>query len=218
MTEEPTLVTPYKIFQKRPHGFQGFICYGERGSGKTSYAVKSMVNYYENVDGMDEEEAYERALENTLFRIEDVIDEVENHIGDPKPILCWDDAGTFASSHRWFSHRKQVQILKGLSDTIRTSVTGLILTTPTPKGLLKFLRDYDNFYVKITKRSGDYRRLAKGYSQKTLPSGKTMVKKRFEDEYSCYLPKWVFEKYNRKRQKYVRELNEKLRERIEEED
>ena len=55
-----------------------------------------------------------------------------------------------------------------------------------------------------------WQRQARGYKIKTTPVGQRRIYKNFEDNYSCYLPDWVFEKYMAKRKFYLKQTNDEL--------
>jgi hypothetical protein len=106
-----------------------------------------------------------------------------------------------------------VNKLKGMLDTIRTATSSVILTCPSVEGLLGVLRSYNDYQVEIkySEEGGWYRR-AVGYLWSSLPSGKRLIYKKFEDKFSCYLPNHIFEIYNAKRKKALADILVDLKE------
>ena len=69
---------------------------------------------------------------------------------------------------------------------------------------LNFIREQDDYIVNIIKTSGNgWSREARGYNLYRLPSGMVRVYKSFTDDYSCYLPKYVYNKYLPIREAYL---------------
>jgi hypothetical protein len=193
-------------------GFCGAIVYGARGIGKSSYAIKVMRDLFQ-MQGLSEDQAYDEALKLMKFRIEDVINFVRHHADTENlaMVLVIDDAGAHLSKFLWWEKPHEVRLLQAMTDTIRSALSSMILTCPSPKSVLNFLRTtYDDFFVRISAESGDWRRVAKGYKMFTLPSGKTVVNKVFEDRFSCYLPDDVYAKYDRMRKSYLKEALSEL--------
>lgn len=213
------LVLTNRILKAHPNGFVGAIVEGKRGVGKSSYCIKVMKGVYQELYGLNDEDAYNMALEHVLFDLDDVIPFLKKAIDSDSmiPVVTWDDAGVHGSNIRWFTNMHQVELLKAMTDTVRTGVTGLLLNCPERSGLLKILRNYNDYIVDIIKTGSgggrgynSYGRYARGYNLYRLPSGTVRVYKNFQDEYSCYLPKWVYEKYMIERKKYFQKAVEAM--------
>lgn len=200
-----------RILQKYPTGFIGAIIEGERGYGKSSYALKVMAQVYQNIEGLDETTAWNRAIDNMVFSMDDIIQKINGNIETDhvSPAICLDDATVHFSSYKFFTNLYEVILVHGMFDTIRTACTGLLLTCPKRDLLLAALRNYDDYKIEIIMNDG-WQRIARGYKMKTSPIGQRRVYKNYEDEYSCYLPNWVFEKYMEKRKFYLKQTNEEL--------
>lgn len=210
-----------RIKQAHPHGFVGAIVEGKRGVGKSSYCIKVMKEVFQTLYDLSETDSWNMALDHILFDMDDVIPFLKQAADsdDMIPVVTWDDAGVHGSNIRWFTNLRQVEMLKALTDTIRTGVTGFLINCPDRSGLLRMLRNYNDFIVEISKIK-DYKRYAKGYNLFKLPSGTVRIYKNFQDEYSCYLPKWVYDKYMIERKKYfqkavdlMEEMQKKLQKR-----
>jgi len=208
-----------KIYHSHPTGFTGAIIIGKRGIGKSSYGLRVVNEVYRHA-GMTPNESWEKALDVCLFEIKDVVKFLKKSSREPEPerVALWDDVGIFASSSMYFTEQKLVQQLKGVLDSIRTGVSGLIMTSPTQTGLLGILKSYDDYLIdiKYTNEGGLYRR-AIAYQFVTLPSGKKIVHKRFIDHYCVYLPEWVYQRYKTLRQNALIKGLDRLEKLVEEE-
>lgn len=209
------LVLSKKILAAHPNGFVGALIVGKRGIGKSTYGLIVLHEIYIKL-GYTENQAWREALNRCLFHLKDVIDFLEQSaLSDDKEIaLLWDDTGIYASGMSYFSNFKMVERLKSVLDVVRSSLSGLIMTTPSQSGILGFLNQYDDYLVTIKYARSGYDRIATGYIRRTLPSGKRLVYKRYVDYYSCYIPKWVYDLYNQKRKQCYSELLKQLKESV----
>ena len=199
------LILAKRILKAHPNGFVGATVEGRRGVGKSSYCIKIMKEVYKEYYGCSESKAYEHALKHVMFNIDDIIPVLKNARKNNEmiPVLCWDDAGVHGSSMQWFIDMHKINILKAMFDTVRSATTGLLLNCPDRGGLLKMLRSYDDYVVTISIVDTPYERSARGYNIYKLPSGMRRVYKNFEDRYSCYLPKKVYNDYMVMRNSYL---------------
>ena len=199
-----SLVLSKRILNSHPNKFVGAIVEGHRGIGKSAYCIKIMKEVYQEYYKCSNSRAYEYALENMLFDLDDVIPFLKRASDSDTivPVVTWDDAGVHGSSIRWFTNLRQVEMLKAMTDTIRTAVTGFLINCPDRGSLLKILRNYDDYNVNISYLDGNYMRKARGYTIYKLPSGTKRIYKNFEDHFSCYIPKAVYEEYMKMRKSY----------------
>jgi hypothetical protein len=197
--------------QKHPLGFISAIIEGERGYGKSAYALKVMAQVYKNLEGLDDDTAWKRAIDNMIFSMDDLIKNINYNIVNDivTPAWCLDDATVHFSSYKFFTNLYEVILIHGMFDTIRTACTGLLLTCPKRNMLLAALRNYDDFKIEIIMNDG-WERIARGYKIKTSPVGQKRIYKNFEDNYSCYIPDDVFKIYMEKRTFYLKQTNEEL--------
>lgn len=209
------------IVKIHPFGFLGAIIEGERGYGKSMYALKVMAQIHYKMNDITETEAWEMALNSMIFTMEDVINLIDNNIKNDivSPVVCVDDATVHFCSYKYFTNLYEVILLHGMFDTIRTSVTGLLLTCPSRRLLLAALRNYDDYTIQInkdrtTKGINGYSRIARGIKWFTIPDGRKRFRKTFEDHYSCYVPNWIYEKYMVKRKHYLETINNDMQELI----
>jgi hypothetical protein len=212
-----------KVLREHPNGFCGCIVEGPRAIGKSAYCLQVSKEVYHTLHPeLTEIEAYMMALEYCLFDVDDVLRVLKKTRKERKVIPCvvWDDAGAFASSLLWFVDMEAVTQLKAVMDTIRTAVTGFIINCPDRGSLLRNLRNYDDYSVRILKDEGggtgknnisketgqpyrNYQRIARGYTSFKLQSGKRIFHTNFEDTFSCYLPVDIYRPYMEKRHMYL---------------
>lgn len=207
-----------KIFQSYPNSFTAFNICGRRGIGKSSYSLWALHDAFVLM-GYTHNQAWREALGCLKFKLVDVVaylkDAVDND--EKKVCLIWDDARVHASGGQYFIQTKMVIKLGGLMDTIRTAVSCLILTMPSPKGLLGVLKNYDDYLVKIKyAESGGFNRVATGYLWTTLPAGQRRIYTKFHDKYSCRLPNWVYEKYMIERKNALKDVLADLEQEVKE--
>jgi hypothetical protein len=177
-------------------GFVGSVVYGPQRMGKSSYALQVLNEVYGN---------WNDALNYCLFSLEDVVKILRKGVmKDVKiPALVWDDAGVHAHSFLYFSNRRLVEYLSSLLDVVGTHLGGLLITTPNPQKLLKVIRGYEFFRVKVFKRNNSGGRRAVGYFSSLLPSGTRIIRRVFSDFYDVQLPDSVWNRYSKKRKKYL---------------
>lgn len=205
-----------KIKKEHPNGFVSAVIYGQRGVGKSTYQMTVAKDLFMVDDGLEKKPAYRKALDKMLYRPGDLIREIEEGTRKgSKRIILLDDASAHLSKYLYFEDRKQTQLLQKLSDTLRTATTGFLMSCPNPKNLLKTLKSYPDYSVKITKEGSEYRRKATIYRTSYLPSGTPRVYKIAEDKYSCYIPKEIWRDYKKKRKSYLTEAVSELKEHME---
>lgn len=206
------LITAKKIVKGHPYQFKAFLVVGDRGIGKSTYGLRVAREVFFQM-GYSEEAAWEEALNCCKFRIQEVIKFLkESTLSDnPKPLLMWDDIGIHASGSKYFLNMKMVDKLKATLDTIRTAISGLIMTCPTDKGLLGMITSYDDYklIVNFHSRGGMYRYVT-AYKWKTLPSGKRIIQTQYHDVYNCYIPDKYFKRYMDMRKTALKETLDQL--------
>jgi hypothetical protein len=191
------LVLTKKIVQSYPDSFTSFMVIGKRGIGKSAYSLRALHDAYV-ILGYSDKEAWDKALDSLKFSIPDVVRYLKHCVDTDEKEVCliWDDTRVFASGSQYHLQMKMVNKLIGLLDTVRTAICCLILTCPSPKGLLSILKTYDDYLVKIKHSDrGGYYRVATGYIWTTLPAGQRRIYTKFRDNFSCYLPVDVYNRY-----------------------
>jgi hypothetical protein len=145
-------------------------------------------------------------LNYTLFDLHDVVNTLQHAIssGEKIPALNWDDAGVHANKLLYFGDRKLVQYLTNLVDVIGVGLGGLIITTPSPNNLLRSLRGYEFYRIKIY-RDKLAQRHATGYMSNLMPSGMRIIHREFTDYFNVLLPNEFWSEYVPKRKSYLSE-------------
>ena len=167
---------------------------------------------------MGRDEAYKKALDQTLYDLPEITKRIKSNLANDTPTegLIFDDAGVYFSGQTYGLRYNWHSLLKSFLDTIRLSTSSILMTTPNVKDLASYIRRHDDLYIRIKKRDGNYARTAVIYSQYTLPSGMTRVKKIGETEYTCYLPNNVYTKYTKKRKEMLENITNEMSEKIKE--
>jgi len=204
-----------RIVDRHPRGYIGAIIEGERGAGKSIYAQKIMAKVFYDTEDIDQDQAYKKALDHTLYSIQDFCSLIDYNIRHDivSPVICLDDATVHFNSYKFFTDQKIVVRLKGVFDTIRSAVTGLLMTCPSRKMLLNFLRQYDDYKIKIIRQRGanDYERIARAYRFLYMPDErKYTVQVPWQDRYNCYLLNKYYLPYEAKRKMYLKKVNDEL--------
>lgn len=193
----------YEAIDER--SFVGSIVFGSQRIGKSAYGLRVLYEIYEDWDDI---------LDNyVLFDLDDVLRLLERSVNEREQIkaFMWDDAGVHASKHIFFSDRKKAQLLQNLFDVIGLYLGGVILTTPSPTNLLKALRDYEFYRIKVTRKNEYWGRNALGYRNILLPSGASYIKKVFQDSFNCHLPDDVYQRYEDMRSDYTKKSVQRLK-------
>jgi hypothetical protein len=185
------------------NAFTGAIIYAKQRLGKSSYALQVMFDIF-RPECANDAEAWNRVLEHTFFKIEDILDFLTEALEKRRkiPVILWDDTGVHGNKLVYFSNKNYAQYLQNLFDVVGTATRGILLTTPNPGNLLKSLRDYEFMRIKITKANSNGLRVAKGYGQNLMPSGMSRVYRSFEDTYKVQLPDEVFSRYQPMRESF----------------
>lgn len=199
---------------EKRNGFIGCITKGARGYGKSMYNLKCMAYAHYKINGCNETDAWNSALEGFIFTPDDLIKMVEQNIDNDEVSLVWciDDAAVHFSNLLFFINLYKSALMNATFDTIRTVVRALLVNCPEKHRLMSALRNYDDYEVTIYRGiEGGYNRRAVGIKWYSLPSGQRKFRKEFEDYFSCYVPKWIYDKYIVKRKMYLKEISEELK-------
>jgi hypothetical protein len=131
---------------------EGAIVYNRQRVGKSSWSLQQMFDVYGNWDDV---------FRYTIYTLEDLIRALRDAAKKSVPSLLVDDAGVHLSKYMHAIDQLKVMLLQGLMDTVGISVSGIIFTCPTVNSVLKLIRDYDFYRVKIVKgRSPRWERVA----------------------------------------------------------
>ncbi len=182
------------------------VIYGEKEVGKSVYAMKVAKQILGD---------WEKVLDSIVFRLEDLIEALREGVyGKRLELLIWDDAGVHGSKYTWFTDRELYERLSNFWDTIREAVRVLLITTPTPRKLARFLRDEEYYVVRVRPHGsieGVPRSKAIIYKQVVLPSGLTFPRKTgMVDTFRVRVPDDVYRRYHAMRKHYTVETFEAL--------
>jgi len=213
------LVLGNRIVNANYHNrFVSVITRGERGYGKSMYNLKVMAYVYCVLKGLSEKEAWLKALDSIIFSPYEYMKRItynyDNDIVDP--VWCLDDAGVHFTGMMFFRNMHLYALVNGSFDTIRTVTNSLLINCPYKKKLMSGLQQYDDREVTLYIDSGgsEYNRKAVCIKWYRLPSGRREWYKDFEDVFSCYVPKWIYEKYLVKRKKFNKLISDEWSRRI----
>jgi hypothetical protein len=182
-------------------GHRSINIIGEKGVGKTCYAMVVMAQVFRNI-GNDADTAWDLALDHLLFAKDDVISFLKTHAGDQAPVFCWDDLRAYASGMSYVIEPRATVMLLGLIDTIRDSVCGFLTTSPSMSGVLSFIAKDTGYQVIIRGSGNNNEREANIYYKFTTPTGQPRRKNVCTDIYPRFLPADVYQKVKDKRSKY----------------
>jgi len=196
---------------RKQNGFMGGFIFGERGKGKSTYALKVMAKTYYHFYGMnDEGDAYKEAIKYMIYEPSDfqrltAMNKIKHII---TPIICLDDASMHFGNMLHQTDYKLYSALMGQTATVRTAVTGLLITAPKRAHVAKFLRDYDDFKGEAFIEQGpttsnnpdrvveNWNRKIRFYQWHYYPDEqKYNIKIPFQDKYSCYIPEPFYSLY-----------------------
>lgn len=221
-------ISTREALKRHPFGFKLIKVDGEHGAGKSVYVIKSMMQGYQIKYDVSQKISFKMAMAHTVYLLEDLIDLIEKYVnedcpfimkdylesGEPALFLHWDDAGAHGSKYKFYVDKEEVMELNAISDTIRSAVTCFFTSQPSSQELLSFYRGYEGWVVQIYIMSGnDYRREARIYRSKNLPSGTRRMYPVGVDPYSCFLNNLYYAPYYERRKEYLRLAIQKYKER-----
>jgi len=190
------------------------VTIAERGYGKSTYHIQIMAYVGYHLLGLDETDAWNYALDNLVYRPSQLLNRVEYNDENSivSPVLCLDDAAVHFSNKLWWSDWSEAILMDGIFDLIRPVLSCLLINCPDKSRLLGSLQNYLGYEETIyINRKGGYERDIIGIHWYRQPSGRKKWRKVWEDSYSCYTPKWVFDKYMLKRKKFSKIIRDKMK-------
>lgn len=209
-----------RILEEHPEGLVKVLIHGRERVGKSIYAINVMWEIYEAL-GYDEDEAYEKALDNLflwpqkfLNKVDSVEEKVIEKFENQEPAMCLDDAGVGLGGALYDLDRDVYWELRETWPTMGTYTTGLFLTTPEPGDITEKFKGW-TYRVKIlpdNSKDNRWARTAKIYYERTDAIGEhryATKKGGFEEDFSCYLPDKWFKPYYRRRAKFRREIKKR---------
>jgi len=203
-----SIIDKHPTLTNKIHGFMHRIVTGDMGYGKTTLAYKLMakldyvVNGYTTID--EEEYSYKFALDNMIYRPNDLFNRMERSLDLDQPDYIWtiDDASIHFGRQIYRKDRDTYDTLEDNLPTIREYVTCLIITTPKLNNLAKPFRDFFDKKIKITLEEGgmkNHTRRGKHYFKEYYPDDvHYVIQHPYDDRYSCLVPEpfytWMHDK------------------------
>lgn len=166
--------------------FYGLIVTGPQGIGKSTYAIKVLLEVYGS---------WRVAKNYIVFTMTDLITMLrEAEEGERIKCILWDDAGIHAHKYMYFENRKLVQLLEAFIDVARTKIAGWIITVPNMDELAKPLKRSPGFRIGVVRqRSGDWRCVTV-YEREFIPP-RTYVRKAYRDVFRARLNDSIYTEY-----------------------
>jgi len=176
-----------------------------RGNGKTSYALRSVAAYYYFVHGYGLDKAWEKALDNLVFTVDELIGRVES--SRPGDIIIADDIGYHVPRRAAYS-KEDFKLFSEI-DVFRTKGTGIVFTAPHIKRLPTQLIMHSEYLVYVARLVGWS---SKAHIYKLMYSmEKPYLNPRFqkiaEETFPTRYPNKIYNKYIEKRLKALHERN-----------
>lgn len=208
------LATAHFIRESHEHNeCQNYIVYGPLGIGKTSYALTVLTELYKKEierDGLIQ--TISRYFFHTPLEMLQMVRKLDKQV----MAIAGDDLGVWLYSLDY--QKPLVKSIVKMFQMIRTKTSAVIMNTPTPTLILGKLRCFpQTITIKIKKKlSPEYRafkdlRIATAYRAWLLPDlQKLRIKKLYIDEFSCLVDTELWEWCNKKRETYVRILEDEI--------
>jgi hypothetical protein len=219
----PALIQP--IIDRHPtidNKISGFIhrtIVGDPGYGKSTYCYKFMakldyeINGYTRLD--DEENSYKFALNNMIYRPDDLFSRIliQRNLGEPDWIWTLDDASVHMGRQLFDQDRPTYRKLQSMVPTIREDVTCLFITTPMVNLLAKPLREFlrRKMEMHVVENIKSYQRLGKHYEKRYYPDDiRFRMHNPYNDKFSCLIPEPFYKWYLDKKRKALKDYAESV--------
>lgn len=196
-------------------GFIQRIVTGDPGYGKSTFCYKLMakldyvVKGYTKID--DEEESYKFALDNLIYRPEELFERVmkQRDLAEPAWVWTLDDASVHMGRQLFDQDRATYRKLQGIVPTLREDVTCLLITTPATNLLAKPFREFFKRKIELTLTEGgmkQFTRLGKHYEKRFYPDDiRFRIHNPFNDRFSCLIPNPFYGWYLEKKRKALKD-------------
>jgi hypothetical protein len=196
-------------------GFISALVFGKQGNGKTTYALITAKEVYEK---LGYEKPWQVALDRLYFELPESLPLLKQAFYERSkiPVIIFDDASIWFSKYYWYTD-VQKAFFK-IYALIRTLVTAVIFTTPSPNDISFFLREKSWKKIKITKNGVETKGVKKGvrrarawlyksdFKRDSNGDFKTAVEKEAVDDFYLEIPDEIFNKYMEKRYKAIERL------------
>lgn len=211
----PLIIERHPTADNLVSGFIQRIITGDPGYGKSTFCYKLMAKLDYTVQGYtkvdDEESSYKFALDNLIYRPDDLFDRVmkQREMAEPAWIWTLDDCSIHMGRQLFDQDRQTYRKLQGIVPTLREDVTCLLITTPTTSLLAKPFREFFRRKIELTLTEGGmkhFTRLGKHYEKRFYPDDiRFRIHNPFNDKFSCLVPEPFYHWYLEKKRKALKE-------------
>ena len=200
------------------YGFVSAVIFGPQGTGKTTYAFKVMRDVYWKLNNLEtKDQAWDVVKRYYFFELPEALELIYDALeSDTRiPVLLFDDAGIWLSKYNWYED--YMKVFYKIFALIRTRVSAVIFTTPSPEDLAFFLREKGWYQIKIVwankkDRIAQAKLYKKVFERDSKGNIVTKAKYKALDQFKVDLPDSFRAEYLEKRKATERKLLEKLRE------
>lgn len=203
------------IKEYKRDGFVSVLVFGKQGNGKTTYALITAKEIYEK---LGYENPWQIALDRLYFELQEPLPLLKHAFYERKkiPIIIFDDASIWFSKYYWYTDIQKAFFK--LYALIRTLVTAVIFTTPSPNDISFFLREKSWKKIKITRNGVETKGVKKGvrrarawvhksdFKKGSNGDFKTAAEKEAVDDFYLEIPNEIFNRYMEKRYKAIESL------------
>lgn len=192
---------------------------GDPGVGKSMYSYKTLAKTYYDFNGytkVDEEEyAYKLAIDNFIYRPQELFEKVKIQRDLDEPALAWciDDASVHMGRQLFDQDRDMYRQLQGTVPTLREDVTGLLITTIVIQLLAKPLREFvrKKVHVMPLAELKSHRKVARHYEKWYFPDDiRFRIKIPFQEKFSSLCPEPFYSWYHEKKMKCLNEYLDEI--------
>jgi len=200
------------------YGFISAVIFGKQGSGKTTYAFKTMRDvFYKLYNLSSKDEAWQYVKKYYFFELPEALEVIYDAFEKDEriPVLLFDDAGIWLSKYQWYE--KYMIVFYKFYALARTRVSAILFTSPSPDDIALFLREKGWIQIRI-KWSNKKDRIAEADLYKKVftrdSKGNIITKPDYTalDQFKVQLPDDFLNEYLTKRRETERKLLEELKE------
>lgn len=199
-------------------GFVSAVIFGKQGSGKTTYALKVARDVFWKLNNLqNKEDAWDYVRKAYFFELPDALDKIQDAIDNDYriPLIIFDDAGIWLSKYVWYED--YMKVFYKIYALIRTRVSAVIFTTPSPEDIAFYLREKGWYQIRVTmvnrnKMIARATLYAKDFGRNSKGEIVTQVKTKALDFFKAQLPDNIFKEYMQRRKETESKLLQELRE------
>ncbi|BBL46078.1 hypothetical protein MJ1HA_0170 [Metallosphaera sedula] len=191
------------------------MVFGKQGNGKTTYSLITAKEVYEK---LGHENPWQTALDRLYFELPECIPLLKQAFNERQkiPVIIFDDASIWFSKYYWYTDIQKAFFK--IYALIRTLVTAVIFTTPSPNDISFFLREKSWKKIKIAKNGVETKGQKKGvrrarawlyksdFERNSSGDFKTSVKREAVDDFYLEIPQDILNIYMEKRRKSIERL------------